>query len=143
MNELTQGHCRNCLHTTRGCNGRDGVPGATGTQGKGGRDGKKGDPGAVGPPEPPGHPGPLRGVTGGGLTALPTLYDVHLHNMPCTVCCGSQSKVLMIPAKMSCPSDPQIEYCRYLMGPHATTNYRAAFLCMDKDPEVVYSRSRS
>ena len=65
------------------------------------------------------------------------LSDVHVDNIPCAVCCGNQSKVLMIPAKMSCPPDWQREYCGYLMAPHNIYNYRAAFLCVDKDPEVV------
>ena len=34
-------------------------------------------------------------------TAQP-LHDVYLQNMPCAVCCGNRSKVLMIP-KMTCP----------------------------------------
>ena len=65
------------------------------------------------------------------------LRHVHLHNMPCAVCSGNRSKVLMIPAKISCPPDWQREYYGYLMGPHTTANYRAAFICVDKDPERV------
>ena len=63
--------------------------------------------------------------------------DVHLDNIPCGVCSGIQSKVLMIPAKMNCPTNWQREYYGYLMAPHTTGDYRAAFLCVDKDPEVV------
>ena len=65
------------------------------------------------------------------------LYDVQQHNMPCAVCSGNRSKVLMIPAKMSCSPGWQREYYGYLMGPHTTGNYRAAFICVDKDPERV------
>ena len=76
-----------------------------------------------------------------GVEYLPTteqpLHDVRYHNMPCAVCCGNRSKVLMIPAKMTCPPQWQKEYAGYLMGPHPTTNYRAAFICVDKDPETV------
>ena len=71
------------------------------------------------------------------------LYDFYLHNMPCAVCCGSQSKVLMIPAKMSCPSGWQREYYGYLMAPHSTTNYRSAFTCVDKDPEAVQGQGHA
>ena len=65
------------------------------------------------------------------------LHDIRQHNMPCAVCCGNRSKVLMIPAKMTCPPQWQKEYAGYLMAPHTTGNYRAAFICVDKDPETV------
>ena len=71
------------------------------------------------------------------LHAQQPLYDAHHHNMPCAVCCGNRSKVLMIPAKMSCPPGWQREYYGYLMGPHTIYNYRAAFICVDNDPERV------
>jgi hypothetical protein len=67
----------------------------------------------------------------------PLYNDFYRDNMPCAVCCGNRSKVLMIPAKMMCPPLWQKEYAGYLMGPHTTVNYRAAFICVDKDPEVV------
>ena len=70
-------------------------------------------------------------------TSEQPLHDVRQHNMPCAVCCGNRSKVLMIPAKMTCPPQWQKEYAGYLMGPHTTGNYRAAFVCVDKDPEAV------
>ena len=65
------------------------------------------------------------------------LRGVFVHNMPCAVCSGNRSIVLMIPAKMMCPPQWQKEYAGYLMAPHTTGNYRAAFICVDKDPEVV------
>ena len=65
------------------------------------------------------------------------LKALHQENMPCAVCRGSQSKVLMIPVRITCPPQWQKEYSGYLMAPHATTNYRAAFICVDKDPEAV------
>ena len=57
------------------------------------------------------------------------LNTVQSDNMPCAVCRGIRSKVLMIPAKMTCPPQWQKEYAGYLMAPHATGNYRAAFMC--------------
>ena len=65
------------------------------------------------------------------------LYDVLQNNIPCAVCCGLRSVVLMIPAKMTCPPGWEKEYDGYLMGPHSTSNYRAAFVCVDKEPETV------
>ena len=65
------------------------------------------------------------------------LDSVRLHNMPCAVCCGNRSKVLMIPAKVNCPPQWQREYYGYLLGPSSLHNYRASFICVDKDPEVV------
>ena len=65
------------------------------------------------------------------------LGGVHLHNMPCAVCSGNRSRVLMIPAKISCPPQWERQYYGYLMAPHSTGNYRASFQCVDKDPEVV------
>ena len=65
------------------------------------------------------------------------LFSVHQHNMPCAVCSGTKTRVLMIPAKVNCPPQWQREYYGYLMGPHDTSNYRASYICVDKDPEVV------
>ena len=65
------------------------------------------------------------------------LRSVYHHNMPCVVCSGNRSKLLMIPAKINCPPQWQREYFGYLMAPHGTANYRSAFQCVDKDPEKV------
>ena len=65
------------------------------------------------------------------------LGSVHQHNMPCAVCSGTKTRVLMIPAKVNCPPQWQREYYGYLMAPHSTGNYRASFICVDKDPELV------
>ena len=43
----------------------------------------------------------------------------------------------MIPAKINCPPQWEREYFGYLMGPHDTSNYRASYICVDKDPETV------
>ena len=68
-----------------------------------------------------------------GQPLMPAQY----HNMPCAVCSGTKTRVLMIPAKVNCPPQWQREYYGYLMAPHSITNYRSSFICVDKDPEVV------
>ena len=65
-----------------------------------------------------------------------TFQGAHLHNMPCAVCSGDRSRVLMIPAKVTCPTQWQREYYGYLMAPF-TGNNRASFTCVDIDPELV------
>ena len=65
------------------------------------------------------------------------LLNVYQHNMPCAVCSGNRSKLLMIPAKINCPPQWQREYFGYLMAAHGTLNYRSAFQCVDKDPKKV------
>ena len=40
---------------------------------------------------------------------------VQEHNTPCVVCCTSRVLVLMIPARVSCPTAWTLEYCGYLM----------------------------
>lgn len=62
------------------------------------------------------------------------LHHVLYHNMPCAVCCGNRSKVLMVPAKRLCPPGWKREYYGYLMAP----NYHdASFFCVDHWPESV------
>ena len=65
------------------------------------------------------------------------LSHLILQNMPCAVCSGTKTRVLMIPAKVSCPPQWQREYYGYLMAPHATGHYRASYMCVDKHPEAV------
>ena len=69
-------------------------------------------------------------------------YGQSLDNMPCAVCRGKRSKVLMIPAKMTCPPQWQKEYAGYLMAPHYWTANRAAFICVDEDAEAVPGESQ-
>ena len=59
------------------------------------------------------------------------------HNVPCAVCCAStRSKVLMIPAKASCPPNWTREYYGYLMTDHKI-HKRTMFECVDKDQESL------
>ena len=69
------------------------------------------------------HSGPLRNV----------LY----HNVPCAVChVTTRATLLMIPAKVNCPTNWTTEYTGYLMT-ERFTHYRSTYECVDKDPESV------
>ena len=84
-----------------------------------------------------------------GVQRKSYIYGVELHphggpfasvrqqNMPCAVCSGTKTRVLMIPARVSCPPQWQREYSGYLMAPHSTSNYRNSFMCVDKHPDVI------
>ena len=91
----------------------------------------------------------MRATYAPGVQGKSYIYGVELHphggpfasvrqqNMPCAVCSGTKTRVLMIPARVSCPPQWQREYSGYLMAPHSTSNYRNSFMCVDKHPEVV------
>ena len=70
---------------------------------------------------------------------FPPYEGLHDHDAPCAVCrATNRGSVMMIPAKMTCPSDWIREYHGYLMAEkshpaHTTTKY----VCVDRDPEVV------
>ena len=63
------------------------------------------------------------------------------HNVPCAVCLTTQREtVLMIPARMTCPSSWTLEYSGYLMTEYY--NYhRKASACVDKNAETVRGES--
>ena len=67
----------------------------------------------------------------------------HNHNVPCAVCeLSTRSKVLMIPAKATCPSTWTREYYGYLMteykGDHARDiRGRTMFECVDREMESL------
>ena len=71
------------------------------------------------------------------------LQGTHNHNVPCAVCCVSpRSKILMIPAKTSCPPNWTREYYGYIMtefrGVHNNNiRGRTMFECVDKDQESL------
>ena len=59
------------------------------------------------------------------------------HNAPCAVCdVPDKSRVLMIPAKLTCPSGWTREYYGYLMAEHHN-NYRTMYTCVDVIMESV------
>ena len=72
------------------------------------------------------------------------LQGTHNHNVPCAVCCVStRSKILMIPAKTSCPTNWTREYYGYIMtefrGFHNNNiRGRTMFECVDKDQESLH-----
>ena len=59
------------------------------------------------------------------------------HNMPCAVCYAStRDTILMIPAKLACPTHWTTEYTGYLMA--GSISYeRTLFECIDHQPESV------
>ena len=65
------------------------------------------------------------------------LHNVHDHNVPCAVCHSStRASVIMIPARLSCPSTWTLEYSGYLMSA-GYAHHRSSTECVDKNPEAV------
>ncbi|XP_072024676.1 uncharacterized protein [Amphiura filiformis] len=66
------------------------------------------------------------------------LSSKHDHDVPCAVCeVNSRGKILMIPAKKSCPSGWTKEYNGYLMSEHYNRGSPTEFVCVDRYPELV------
>ena len=64
-------------------------------------------------------------------------YNRHNHNIPCAVCYTStRGTLLMIPAKLTCPTHWTTEYTGYLMAAHWQQK-RTLFKCIDHQPESV------
>ena len=65
------------------------------------------------------------------------LSSFHDHNVPCAVCYAStRETVVMIPARLSCPSSWTQEYYGYLMANYYD-HYRTMFECVDRYPHSV------
>ena len=65
------------------------------------------------------------------------LRSVDSHNVPCAVCfAATRDTILMIPAKLTCPTNWTLEYTGYLMTEHYN-HHRSTYECVDKDPESV------
>ena len=80
---------------------------------------------------------PLRGAEYRAQSGQP-LGSKDGHNMPCAVCCTStRSKLLVIPAKLTCPTNWTTEYTGYIMATHYSYNGRTLFECVDDQPESV------
>ena len=59
------------------------------------------------------------------------------HNVPCAVCYTStRETVLMIPARITCPSSWTREYYGYLMA-ERSAHYRTMFECVDRNPQSI------
>ena len=71
-------------------------------------------------------------------TTSQQLHGKYGHNMPCAVCYTStRSKLLVIPAKLTCPTNWTREYTGYLMAAAHDHNGRRLFECVDDQPESV------
>ena len=65
------------------------------------------------------------------------LRSFHDHNVPCAVCYTStRETVVMIPARLTCPSSWTREYYGYLMASYHS-HQRTMFECVDRSPESV------
>ena len=65
------------------------------------------------------------------------LSSVHNHNVPCAVCYAStRETVVMIPARLSCPSSWTREYYGYLMAMYRG-HHRTMFECVDRNPQSI------
>ena len=65
------------------------------------------------------------------------LHSLHNHNVPCAVCYTStRETVLMIPARLTCPSSWTREYYGYLMAEYRG-HHRSTFECVDHSPQSV------
>ena len=80
---------------------------------------------------------PLTGVEYNTASSQP-LGRVDEHNMPCAVCyTSSRVTVLMIPAKLTCPTNWTTEYTGYILANTFHNNGRYLYECIDKTPESV------
>ena len=65
------------------------------------------------------------------------LTSVHDHNVPCAVCYTStRGTIVMIPARLTCPSSWTREYYGYLMAEYYG-HHRSTFECVDHSPQTV------
>ena len=65
------------------------------------------------------------------------LHSVYQHNVPCAVCYTStRETVVMIPARLTCPTSWTREYYGYLMAEYRG-HHRTMFECMDQSPQSV------
>ena len=99
-------------------------------------------------PEQPQYSTYTAGVQGGRAHLYGTEYHTtsgndgplrsfNSHNVPCAVCYTStRGTVVMIPARLTCPSSWTREYYGYLMADYYG-HYRTMFECVDQSPESV------
>ena len=79
---------------------------------------------------------PLHGVEYRGGTNS-SLFSVENQNVPCALCyTTTRYTVVMIPARVNCPTNWTMEYNGYLMTSHSS-NQHSSYQCVDKDPETV------
>ena len=64
--------------------------------------------------------------------------NLHNHNVPCAVCLATtRVAVVMIPAKLTCPTGWTKEYNGYLMSAYYSHESASTFECIDHDAEAV------
>ena len=71
-----------------------------------------------------------------------TIGVSHDHNAPCAVCyVSTRETVLMLPARMECPTSWTLEYSGYLMsvyrGVSGNYHYRIMYECVDSNPDTI------
>ena len=69
----------------------------------------------------------------------PISSAVQNDNAPCAVCyVPTRETVLMLPARLECPSSWTFEYTGYLMTTrHGNNHYRTMYECVDKNPTTI------
>ena len=65
------------------------------------------------------------------------------HNVPCAVCEARKQAMLMIPAKINCPSRWTREYNGWLMASYYGHKSPKMFVCVDKNPDVQRGQAGS
>ena len=72
-------------------------------------------------------------INGGG----PLSSTVHDDNVPCAVCyVSTRETLLMLPARLECPSSWTLEYTGYLMS-SGNNHHRTMYKCVDKNPNTI------
>ena len=62
------------------------------------------------------------------------MNGLHEHNVPCAICYASNRvSLLMIPAKLTCPTNWTMEYQGYLMAEQDGHKQNFMFECIDKN----------
>ena len=80
---------------------------------------------------------PLTGVEYHAASGQP-FNSVYHHNMPCAVCyTSSRVTVLMIPAKLTCPTNWTTEYTGYILTNYYNDGSRQLYECIDQAPESI------
>ena len=65
------------------------------------------------------------------------------HNAPCAVCyVSTRATVLMLPARMECPTSWTLEYSGYLMSENSA-HKRTMYECVDSNPDTIPGSSAS
>ena len=66
------------------------------------------------------------------------MNGLHDHNVPCAICYASNRvSLLMIPAKLTCPTNWTMEYQRYPMAEYHSHKRNSMFECVDKYAQTI------